>query len=171
LPSPCELRPTSLSYAILAGVYLPRTSPRGDESDSKVGFSDRGGDPVIHRSRFRCWTYLCAFVLGMTLSHANAAAKAAAADGAAAFYSLPLAFEQLPDSNRGARFWSQANGSPAYFDPDGVVFVVSGIEVNVHNDLWGPLFGYRGSFTTEWASINDGHIPEDLVPVRYERRE
>lgn len=45
------------------------------------------------------------------------------------------------------------------------------IEVNVHNDLWGPLFGYKGSFTAKWVPIADGKIPADLVPVRYERRE
>ena len=45
------------------------------------------------------------------------------------------------------------------------------IEVKVHNDVWGPLFGYRGSFTTDWAEIKDGQIPADLVPARYERRE
>jgi len=45
------------------------------------------------------------------------------------------------------------------------------IEVNVHNDVWGPLFGYTGSFTAEWVTVNDGVIPADLVPVRYERRE
>ena len=45
------------------------------------------------------------------------------------------------------------------------------IEVNVHNDVWGPLFGYTGSFTAEWITLNDGKIPADLMPVRYERRE
>jgi len=45
------------------------------------------------------------------------------------------------------------------------------IEVNVHNDVWGPLFGYVGSFTAEWVTIKDAGIPRDLVPVRYERRE
>jgi hypothetical protein len=44
------------------------------------------------------------------------------------------------------------------------------IEVNVHNDIWGPLFGYSGSFDVE-SSKFDGQIPEDLVPTRYERRE
>jgi len=43
--------------------------------------------------------------------------------------------------------------------------------VNVHNDLWGPLFGYSGSFIAEWVTIDDNDIPADLVPVRYERRE
>lgn len=45
------------------------------------------------------------------------------------------------------------------------------IEVNVHNNVWGPLFGYTGSFTAEWVSFNDGKIPADLVPLRYEQRE
>lgn len=45
------------------------------------------------------------------------------------------------------------------------------IEVNVHNDVWGPLFGYIGSFTVDWVAINDGKSLADLVPVRYERRE
>jgi hypothetical protein len=45
------------------------------------------------------------------------------------------------------------------------------IEVNVHNDVWGPLFGYVGSFTAEWVKIKDGEIPTDLLPVRHERRE
>jgi len=44
------------------------------------------------------------------------------------------------------------------------------IEVNVHNDIWGPLFGYSGSFDVESSKL-DGQIPEDLVPTRYERRE
>lgn len=45
------------------------------------------------------------------------------------------------------------------------------IEVNVNNDVWGPLFGYSGWFTAEWVTIEDAGIPGDLVPVRYERRE
>ena len=45
------------------------------------------------------------------------------------------------------------------------------IDVNVHNDIWGPLFGYTGSFSAEWIPIGDGEIPADLVPARYERRE
>jgi hypothetical protein len=45
------------------------------------------------------------------------------------------------------------------------------IEVNVHNDTWGPLFGYRGNFDSEWVKVNDGNIPPDLLPVRHERRE
>lgn len=44
------------------------------------------------------------------------------------------------------------------------------IEVSVHNEVWGPLFGYSGSFKTERLDLSDG-IPADLIPVRYERRE
>jgi hypothetical protein len=45
------------------------------------------------------------------------------------------------------------------------------IEVNVHNDTWGPLFGYSGSFAVEWVTTRYNEIPPELVPVRYERRE
>lgn len=43
------------------------------------------------------------------------------------------------------------------------------IEVNVHNKTWGRLFGYNGSFDVEW--LETSHIPEDILPLRYERRE
>ena len=43
------------------------------------------------------------------------------------------------------------------------------IEVNVANQTWGPLFGYRGSFDIEWTS--GGDVPADILPVRCERRE
>ena len=46
----------------------------------------------------------------------------------------------------------------------------SHIEVNVRNNVWGPLFGYSGSFNVEWIKL-DGEIPADLVPIRYEHRE
>jgi hypothetical protein len=45
------------------------------------------------------------------------------------------------------------------------------IEVNVRNEMWGPLFGYSGSFTTEWVDTRDCEIPAELIPRRYERRE
>jgi hypothetical protein len=45
------------------------------------------------------------------------------------------------------------------------------IDVHVQNETWGPLFGYTGSFTTEWVPMTDGQIPADLAPLRYERRE
>ncbi len=45
------------------------------------------------------------------------------------------------------------------------------IEVNVRNRLWGPLFGYRGSFQVNWDSVRREEIPADVMPVRCERRE
>ena len=45
------------------------------------------------------------------------------------------------------------------------------IEVNVANQVWGPLFGYRGSFDIEWQTLNDAQPPADIFPVRCERRE
>ncbi len=45
------------------------------------------------------------------------------------------------------------------------------IEVNVQNPVWGPLFGYRGSFQVEWVPVKRGQIPTDILPVRCERRE
>ena len=43
------------------------------------------------------------------------------------------------------------------------------IEVNVRNRIWGPLFGYRGSFDVEWLS--GPTLPSDLLPKRVEPRE
>jgi len=45
------------------------------------------------------------------------------------------------------------------------------IEVNVRNRLWGPLFGYRGSFTVDWLGAKDLVVPDHIKPVRVERRE
>lgn len=43
------------------------------------------------------------------------------------------------------------------------------IEVNVHNKIWGKLFGYRGSFDVEWRETDT--VPAELLPHRYEPRE
>ena len=43
------------------------------------------------------------------------------------------------------------------------------IEVNVRNRVWGPLFGYRGSFDVEWLPTQT--LPKDLLPKRVESRE
>lgn len=43
------------------------------------------------------------------------------------------------------------------------------IEVNVHNKTWGKLFGYRGTFDVEWCET--WHVPPEILPLRYERRE
>lgn len=45
------------------------------------------------------------------------------------------------------------------------------IEVDVRNRVWGRLFGYRGSFTIEWIPVKREEIPNDILPVRCERRE
>ena len=44
------------------------------------------------------------------------------------------------------------------------------IEVAVSNRVWGPLFGYRGSFDVEWIEAPDGP-PTSIRPKREERRE
>lgn len=44
------------------------------------------------------------------------------------------------------------------------------IEVDVRNEVWGPLFGYRGRFDVEIVRPN-GNIPETMLPARCERRE
>jgi hypothetical protein len=46
-----------------------------------------------------------------------------------------------------------------------------GIEVNVHNKAWGPLFGYSGWFDAEWIECAPGQVPADVKPLREERRE
>jgi len=45
------------------------------------------------------------------------------------------------------------------------------IEVKVTNHVWGPLFGYRGSFDIEWREVNRHEAPKDILPLRCERRE
>lgn len=45
------------------------------------------------------------------------------------------------------------------------------IEVNVHNRIWGPLFGYQGWFEVEWLSVTPDAVPQDIKPRRIERRE
>ncbi|HET8626545.1 MAG TPA: DUF4166 domain-containing protein [Thermomicrobiales bacterium] len=45
------------------------------------------------------------------------------------------------------------------------------IEVAVRNRAWGPLFGYRGSFTVEWREVAPGAVPADVLPRRAERRD
>jgi hypothetical protein len=45
------------------------------------------------------------------------------------------------------------------------------IVVDVHNTVWGPLFGYRGSFEVEWRKVAAGELPSHILPRRQERRE
>lgn len=43
------------------------------------------------------------------------------------------------------------------------------IKVNVRNRIWGPLFGYEGSFQVAWQPVRE--IPEEYLPLRTELRE
>lgn len=45
------------------------------------------------------------------------------------------------------------------------------IEVNVKNKVWGPLFGYTGSFAGDWLACSSEGVPADVKPLREERRE
>jgi len=45
------------------------------------------------------------------------------------------------------------------------------IEVDVHNRVWGPLFGYRGSFDVEWRAVSADDMPVHIMPMRQERRD
>jgi hypothetical protein len=45
------------------------------------------------------------------------------------------------------------------------------IDVRVSNRIFGPLFGYRGSFTVAEQSCTPDQIPFDVRPLREERRE
>jgi hypothetical protein len=45
------------------------------------------------------------------------------------------------------------------------------IEVVVRNDVFGVLFGYRGSFTVKTLDLGDVGVPPSVKPVREERRE
>jgi len=45
------------------------------------------------------------------------------------------------------------------------------IDVNVHNNMWGPLFGYRGHFDIEWRNVPPNRIPDQIKPSRVEARE
>jgi hypothetical protein len=45
------------------------------------------------------------------------------------------------------------------------------IEVNVTNNTWGRLFGYKGGFQVEWRAVRPEQIPTDILPYRTEQRE
>jgi hypothetical protein len=45
------------------------------------------------------------------------------------------------------------------------------ISVNVHNAVWGTLFGYRGNFRAALQNVGVGQIPAHILPVRQEVRE
>jgi len=45
------------------------------------------------------------------------------------------------------------------------------IDVNVHNGIWGPLFGYRGWYDIEWKTVESCTVPPHIRPKREEQRE
>ena len=45
------------------------------------------------------------------------------------------------------------------------------ITVDVHNRVWGKLFGYRGRFRAILRNVPAGEIPTHIMPVRQEVRE
>lgn len=68
-------------------------------------------------------------------------------------FSFPMLFSGIAD----VREW---------YDDEASRFRIS---VAVHNRVWGPLFGYRGSFDIEWRSVNE--VPRHILPHRQERRD
>ncbi|HEV8631730.1 MAG TPA: DUF4166 domain-containing protein [Thermoanaerobaculia bacterium] len=75
------------------------------------------------------------------------------------FYEGPIAF-RFP-----LLFSGVADVSEWYDDAAGRFH----IEVRVSNRVWGPLFGYRGTFDAE--SRPAAAVPRDILPRREERRE
>jgi hypothetical protein len=45
------------------------------------------------------------------------------------------------------------------------------ISVAVRNPVFGPLFGYHGSFDVEWKKVDGAELPPHIRPKRQERRE
>ena len=76
------------------------------------------------------------------------------------FYEGPLAF-------RFPLFFSGVADVCEWFDDSTGRYQ---IQVDVTNRIWGPLFGYRGSFDVEWIEAPNGP-PESRRPEREERRE
>jgi hypothetical protein len=76
------------------------------------------------------------------------------------FYEGPIAF-------RFPLFFSGVAEVCEWFDDSSERYQ---IEVAVTNRVWGPLFGYRGSFDVEWIEAPNGP-PTSIRPKREERRE
>ena len=77
-------------------------------------------------------------------------------------------FHEGPLSFRFPRLFSGDADVHEWYDDDTDRFH---IEVDVRNRRWGPLFGYRGSFTVEWWDVSRSGVPADVLPVRVEGRE
>ena len=81
--------------------------------------------------------------------------------GAQRFYEGPVAF-RFPMALSGVADVHE------WYDDDAEHYR---IEVNVSNDRWGPLFGYRGHFRVEWPEGPDADVPARLLPRRVEARD
>jgi len=77
------------------------------------------------------------------------------------FYEGPLGF-------RFPMFFSGAAEVCEWYDDSAQRYRIS---VQVTNSLWGPLFGYEGSFDIEWKPVCADAVPPDVKPLREERRE
>jgi len=81
--------------------------------------------------------------------------------GVQRFYEGPLGF----------RFPLLASGVAElheWYDDDRQEFQ---IQVEVRNQRFGPLFGYRGHFTCTYEAIGPGGVPSSVKPLREERRD
>lgn len=81
--------------------------------------------------------------------------------GAQRFYEGPLAFG-FP------MLFSGVAEVCEWYDDEAQCFRIS---VHVANRTWGKLFGYSGRFQVEWVPVQPGASPEELRPLRTERRE
>jgi hypothetical protein len=89
-----------------------------------------------------------------------------AANGGVALRSKEQRFYEGPVGFRFPMLFSGVAEVCEWFDESSGRFR---IEVTVSNRVWGPLFGYRGSFDVEWLPTRD--VPSELLPKRVETRE
>jgi len=81
--------------------------------------------------------------------------------GAQRFYEGPIAF-QFP------MFFSGIADVCEWYDEATQRYR---IKVEVTNKVWGPLFGYEGSFTVDWRPMASSKMPAHAMPRREEPRE
>jgi hypothetical protein len=81
--------------------------------------------------------------------------------GAQRFYEGPVAF-------RFPMLFSGVANVREWYDDEAACCRIS---VDVRNKVWGPLFGYRGSFSAEYITVEPGQVPPHILPARQESRE
>ncbi|HWS72193.1 MAG TPA: DUF4166 domain-containing protein [Thermoanaerobaculia bacterium] len=91
--------------------------------------------------------------------HADAEGALCLRSGEQRFYEGPIAF-RFP-----LLFSGVANVRESFDETAGRFR----IDVEIANWRWGPLFGYRGAFDVEYRQVSE--VPEDVKPLREERRE